>query len=222
LHIDPSAYPAWSSALKDSSFRKNFLWSLFFLLLVLTGFFFVLQFAENRKGIVIEKHWLDGIISPRDFSSWIFTCTYGATALGLIFCLRKPVTTLLLIRTYLLLQFLRALAMLLLPLDPPEGIIPLNDPFLHATFYSGRPNLKDLFFSGHVATLVMFIPVISNKWVRGIIFLAALTAGILLAAQRVHYIIDIIAAPLFAIAAFLLARKWTEYQDPFQNYFSAP
>jgi hypothetical protein len=210
LHINTSAHFTWSKALKDPSFRKNLLWSLLLLIFVLTGFFFVLQFAENRDGIVIEKHWLDGIISPRDFSSWIFTCTYGATILGLIFCFRNPVTTLLLIRTYLLLQLLRAITMLLVPLNPPEGIIPLNDPFLHATFYSGRPNLKDLFFSGHVATLVMFIPLISNKWVKGIIVAAALTAGILLAAQRVHYVIDVIAAPLFAVIAFLLARKWTK------------
>lgn len=209
MHIDKSAHSSWSFALKDPSFRKNLLLSLLLLILVLTGFFFILQFAENRDGAVIEKHWLDGIISCHDFSNWIFTCTYGATVLGLAFCFRNPVTTLLLIRTYLLLQFLRAITLLIFPLNPPEGIIPLNDPFLHATFYNGRPNLKDLFFSGHVATLVMFIPLISNKWVSRIIFVAALIAGILLAAQRVHYVVDVIAAPLFAIAAFLLAKKWT-------------
>lgn len=209
MYINTSAHSSWPIALKDPSFRKNLFLSLVLLILVLAGFFFILQFAENRNGAVIEKHWLDGIISCRDFSGWIFTCTYGATVLGLVFCFRQPVTTLLLIRTYLLLQFLRAITLLIFPLNPPEGIIPLQDPFLHATFYNGRANLKDLFFSGHVATLVMFIPLISNKWVRGIIFIAAWIAGILLAAQRVHYVIDIIAAPLFAIAAFLLAKRWT-------------
>jgi hypothetical protein len=208
LHTNSPAHLSWPTALKDKSFRQKFLFSTLLLLLVLAFFFYILQYAENRNGIVIEKGWLNGIISPTDFSSWIFTCTYGATIIGLIFCFRNPITTLLLIRTYLLLQFLRAICMLIFPLNPPEGIIPLQDPFLHATFYNGRPNLKDLFFSGHVATLVMFIPVVSNKWIRLILLLAAFTAGILLIAQRVHYIADVIAAPVFAIVAFLLAKKW--------------
>ncbi|MCX6311350.1 MAG: phosphatase PAP2-related protein [Bacteroidetes bacterium] len=200
----------WPSALSNQSFRKKFIISNLFLIAVLLFFFFILQYAEHRKGFVIEKGWLTGIISERDFSTWIFTCTYVAIITGLIFCLPKPETTLLLIRTYLLLQLFRAITLLLLPLDPPQGIIPLNDPFLHATFYNGRANLKDLFFSGHVATLVMFIPIIPNKWIKIILSLAAFIAGTLLAAQRVHYIVDVVAAPIFAIIAFLLAKKWSE------------
>ncbi|HET6991825.1 MAG TPA: hypothetical protein VFJ43_10895, partial [Bacteroidia bacterium] len=180
----------WSSALKNKSFRKSFIVSTILLVFVLIIFFFVLQYAEQRKGFIIEKGWLNGIIAPKDFSNWIFTCTYGATILGLIFCFRNPQTTLVLIRTYLLLQFLRALSLLIFPLDPPEGIIPLNDPFLHATFYNGRANLKDLFFSGHVATLVMFIPLVSNKFLKIILTVAALVSGTLLAIQHVHYILD--------------------------------
>lgn len=176
---------------------------------VLILFFFVLQYTENRDGITIEKAWLDGIISPQDFSYLIFPLMYGATLIGVVFCFLKPSTALLLIRTYLLLQFLRAIILLIVPLNPPEGIIPLEDPFLHATFYNGRPNLKDLFFSGHVATLVMFIPIISNKWVRGIILLAAIVVGFLLIAQRVHYIADVVAAPIFAVIAFWIAKRWS-------------
>ncbi len=178
--------------------------------LVMTGFFFVLQYSENRNGFVIEKGWLDGIISPQDFSPYIFSITYAAALLGLIFCLRNPTTTLLLIRTYLLLQLLRMICLLIFPLNPPSNIIPLQDPFLHATFYNGRPNLKDLFFSGHVATIILFIPILSSKWIRGLLVAAAFIAGILLAAQRVHYVIDIISAPLFSLLAFYFADKWTK------------
>lgn len=200
----------WSAALKDNSFRQKLLASTFLLVLVLVFFFFILQYAEKRNGFVIEKGWLDGIILPGDFSAWIFAFTYTATILGLIFCFQKPSTTLLLIRTYLLLQFLRAVCMLIVPLDPPEGIVPLNDPVLHATFYNGRPNLKDLFFSGHGATLIMFIPIVSNKWVKLILAIAATVAGILLIAQRVHYIVDVIAAPVFTIMAYYLAKRWPQ------------
>jgi hypothetical protein len=199
----------WSAALKDKSFRQNLIVSIILLGIVLAIFFFTLQYAETRNGFVIEKDWLKETIAPKDFSNWIFTSTYAATFLGLIYCFRKPQNTLLLIRTYLLLQLFRTITLLLFPLDPPEGIIPLNDPFLHATFYHGRPNLKDLFFSGHVATLVMFIPVVSNKFLKTIIVFATIITGVLLAAQHVHYIIDVVAAPFFAIAAFVIARKWS-------------
>ncbi len=208
MHIYSSAHLHWSSALKDKFFRRKLIVSTLLLILVLVFFFYILQYAENRAGIVIEKNWLDRIIAPTDFSGIIFAFTYTATFLGITFCLLKPSTTLLLIRTYLLLQFIRAITLLIVPLDPPEGIIPLDDPFLHATFYNARPNLKDLFFSGHVATLIMFIPIISNKWIRIIIAIAATAAGMLLIAQRVHYIVDVIAAPVFAIVAFYLAKRW--------------
>jgi membrane-associated phospholipid phosphatase len=209
LHINPSPHLSWPAALKDKDFKRKFFVSIFLLIAVLVFFFFILQYAENRNGITIEKGWLNGIIASTDFSGWIFALMYGATILGLIFCFRKPATALLLIRTYLLLQFLRALTLLLIPLDPPEGIIPLEDPFLRATFYNGRANLKDLFFSGHVATLIMFIPVISNKWIRWLLAIVVLAVGILLVAQRVHYIVDVIAAPVFAVIAFYLAKRWS-------------
>ncbi|MDQ3110595.1 MAG: hypothetical protein M3R17_11935 [Bacteroidota bacterium] len=214
MHIHTSAHPlTWKSALKNKSFRKDLFLSIVFLGAVLFGFIFVLEFVENRSGFSIEKDWLNKIIAPRDFSSWIFTCTYGAIIPGIVFCFLKPDTAILLIRTYLILQFLRAITLLLVPLNPPEGIIPLQDPFLHATFYDGRQNLKDLFFSGHVATLVMFVLVVPQKWVKWLLIIAAIAAGVLLIGQRVHYVVDVIAAPVFAVAAFKLAKRWSK------NYF---
>ncbi len=198
----------WTAAWKEISFRKNLLASIILLVFVLAGFFFVLEYAEARDGIVIEKGLLDGVVSPSDFSGVIFGFTYAATVAGLFFCSRRPFLALLLIRTYLLLQLFRALTLLVFPLDPPEGIIPLDDPFLRSTFYNGRPNLKDLFFSGHVATLVMFVFIVPQKWVKILLVIAAVVAGVLLALQRAHYVVDVIAAPLFAFGAFVVARWW--------------
>ncbi len=209
--MDEFSTLTWPAAWRDFSFRKNLFVSIILLAVVLAGFFFVLEYAETREGIVIEKGWLDGIAGTQDFSTWIFACTYIATLAGIFFCSRKPLTALLLIRTYLLLQFFRALTLLIFPLDPPEGIIPLDDPFLRSTFYNGRPNLKDLFFSGHVATLVMFVFIVPQKWVKMLLVVAAVVAGMLLALQRAHYVVDVIAAPLFAFGAFVVARWWTSF-----------
>lgn len=199
----------WNAFLKNKTHRKELFVSTILLIIVLTIFFFVLQYAEQRNGFVIEKGWMNSITAAKDFSPFIFACTYSAVIAGIIFCFRKPSTTLLLIRTFLLLQFLRAITLLTIPLDPPENAIPLIDPFLHNTFYHGRANLKDLFFSGHVATIIIFIPIISNKWLKYFLVAAAFLAALFLAWQRVHYIADIIAAPLFSILAYSIAKKWT-------------
>ena len=193
---------------KDPAFRKQFLISLGLLVLVLAVLFFVLEYAENRTGFVIEKGWLD-FVPPADYSVYIFLATYIAAVSGAVLCFRNKETILLLIRSYLLLQFMRAIVLLIVPLDPPEGIIPLDDPFLHFTFYNGRANLKDLFFSGHIATSLLFVMILPQRWAKRIIFSLAVVAAVFIILQRVHYISDVIAAPVFAWFAFRLAKRWT-------------
>lgn len=190
-------------------FRKQLVISLALLALVLLLLFFILEYAENRAGFIIEKGWMDAIAAPANYSVLIFTATYSAAAFGVFLCFRKPETALLLIRTYLLLQLMRALVLFVVPLDPPEGIIPLNDPFLQSTFYNGRPNLKDLFFSGHIATTLIFFCILPQRWAKGIIITLTLLAATCIVLQRVHYISDVIAAPFFTWIAFRLAKRWS-------------
>lgn len=194
-------------------FGKRTLVSLALLVLVLCGFFFVLAFAEERKGFVIEKGWLDGIAAPADYSAWIFTLTYAAALCGIVISFRRPQYFLLLVRAYMFLTLFRAVLILLVPLDPPEGIVPLHDPFLQATFYDGRPNLKDLFFSGHAATVFLFF-LLARKIPAKIFFLLlSCIIGILVVLQRVHYMADVAAAPLFAWAAFRISSFWASKES---------
>ncbi|HEU4717653.1 MAG TPA: phosphatase PAP2-related protein [Bacteroidia bacterium] len=199
----------WEKIRADASFRKQLLISFLFLAVVLAGFFFVLAFVENRDGLIIEKGWLDGIASTHDFSAIIFPLTYSTIIAGVIIAAQNPEKLLLMIRAYAFLQLLRGISLLVFPLDPPGGIIPLHDPFLQSTFYNGRANLKDLFFSGHVATIVMFIPVLGRSWLKYTFALSALAVGILLVVQRAHYVADVAAAPLFSGLSFWLASSWT-------------
>lgn len=177
-------------------------------MLVLIALFFILEYAENRNGFVIEKGWLH-FFPPVNFSVYIFLATYISAVSGTLLCFRKKETILLLIRSYLLLQLMRTILLLLVPLNPPEGIIPLDDPFLHSTFYNGRANLKDLFFSGHVATSLIFVFILPQRWAKGIILALTVCAAVLIILQRVHYISDVIAAPLFSLLAFRLAKRWS-------------
>ncbi|HTL83380.1 MAG TPA: phosphatase PAP2-related protein [Bacteroidia bacterium] len=198
----------WRSSLQENKFRKDLALSVVLLACILTVFFFILAYVEKRSGFVIERGWMDLFGPPKDLSIFIFSLTYSAAITGVIVSFLRPQTTLLLIRTYFFLQLLRGISLLIVPLDPPTGNIHLNDPFLQSTFYNGRANLKDLFFSGHVATTLMFAFVTKNKGLKIFFISAAVLVGVMLAIQRTHYIVDVIAAPAFAWLAFSLAKKW--------------
>ena len=63
----------------------------------------------------------------------------------------------------------RMCAMYMLPLDPPVNMIILNDPLVEF-FGTGQTLTKDLFFSGHTATLfILFL--VSEKKIYKTIFL---------------------------------------------------
>jgi membrane-associated phospholipid phosphatase len=200
--------PNWKEAFREKHFRNVFLRDALLLICVLCILFVTLAYAETRTGFVIERGWLDAFISPIDLSLPIFIITYFATVGGVLLCILQPDELLRLIRLYLLIQGIRILTLLLLPLEAPEGIIPLNDPILQNTFYAGRPNLKDLFFSGHTATILMYGLVSGVVWRRWVFALLAAAAGILLAIQRVHYMLDVIAAPVFVWVCVWILTKW--------------
>ena len=102
---------------------------------------------------------------------------------------------------------LRMLCLYLLPLEAPESILPLKDTFLQSTFYSGRENLKDLFFSGHTATIFLFAFGFRKKGTKRFFFVGACVVGVLVLVQHVHFSIDVLAAPLFAYVAVRVQKK---------------
>lgn len=198
--------PTWKSAWAEPQSRNTWLLSLLFLVLVLAGLAYILVYAEQRTGVVIETNWLS-FVRPVDLSVFIFWGTYGFALLGVLAAFRNPVTALRLVQAYALLSLLRCFTLLFVPLAAHPEIIPLDDFFLRNTFYAGRPNLNDLFFSGHTATLVLFALLLPGKrW--GLLFGAvACTIGVMLILQRVHYISDVVAAPLFALLTWRLTRQ---------------
>jgi membrane-associated phospholipid phosphatase len=100
---------------------------------------------------------------------------------------------------------LRMLTMYLFTFEPPMGIIPLEDPVTAVFYPGGEPFLKDLFFSGHTATLVLFAFAMGPGRQRTALLLAALVVGGLVLVQHVHYTVDVLAAPFFAGLAWWVA-----------------
>jgi hypothetical protein len=176
--------------------------------LTLTLFFFVhfLTFNEARKGFVFKDPVL-GLFHPYSLSEYTFFITYLLGVYGLIVCAQKPQLFVKLVQAYTIMTLLRMACMFLLPLEPPELIIPLRDSFLRSSFYSGRENLKDLFFSGHTATIFLFVFIFENIRFKWFYAVGATVVGMLLVLQHVHFSIDVAAAPVFAYLGVHLQKK---------------
>jgi membrane-associated phospholipid phosphatase len=200
----------WKLALKNTHFRKRFLLSLGILALILTGFASLLAYIETRQGHTFYDPILN-FIKPRDVSDFIFIVTYSTALIALIYSFSSPYKFLHLIQMYGALTTLRIITLFFVPLEPPSEIIPLRDEFLTNTFYAGSQNLKDLFFSGHAATLFLFYFFSTNKTLKYIFLIAGIAVSVGVVLQHVHYSYDVIAAPIFAYIAYRIITKFSKH-----------
>jgi len=198
---------------KESAREKNFVWELIFTTILfilssalLTSF---LTYNETRSGFTLYDPILNKIPST-DLTIFIFVLIYISVLLGLIYFNKITETNFyLLFQIYSLVLLVRLCMMYLLPLNPPTGIIPLKDPFVEL-FGTGETLLRDLFFSGHTATLFLFFLVVEKKLFKIIFLLCTVSVVTALLFQHVHYTIDIITAPLVVYASYrmvLLFKK---------------
>ena len=108
---------------------------------------------------------------------------------------------------------MRTISIYLVPLEPPIGMILLKDPvtIIFMSTPSGGYIVKDLFFSGHVSTVVLFFIVAVNRNVKALLLLLAFLIGTFILVQHVHYTIDVVAAPFFSFLAFKLSVLMNQY-----------
>jgi len=193
-------------------FLSNKKITLSFWLLVFSGFLSVSLFSsfmcwnEGRLGYVFNDPILK-LIPATDFSRVTMALTLVPIVFGIIVIFRHPKNTVYFFYTAIFICILRTITLYLTPLDPPKGIIPLTDPVIENLFYGGKILLKDLFFSGHTANLVVIGLLLENRKYQRFLFICAAIVGILLMVQHVHYSIDVFAAPFFAIFAYKMAVK---------------
>ena len=94
----------------------------------------------------------------------------------------------------------------LVPFEAPEKLIVLKDPFVEM-FGSGESLTKDLFFSGHTATLFLLFLVVESKCLKYVFLVSAIIVGVAIVLQHVHYVIDVFAAPFFTYACFVFVSS---------------
>jgi hypothetical protein len=199
------AYSNWSFAVKTLSFRRKLAVGLVTLLgvvLLLPSFF---QFAEHRHGHHINDRVLN-IVAPRDASIPIVICIWSLVLLFVFRSFADPQFFLLYLYGFLVVCLCRFVTIGFMPLEPPEGLIQLNDPISNYFYGTKTFITKDLFFSGHTATLALLAFCFKRKWDKAVAVLGALAVGVLVLVQHIHYTIDVIAAPFFSWLAYLLAK----------------
>ena len=195
----------WKERLSNKGLRNEFLIVLSILVTSLIAISNFLLFNELRHGSVLSDPILN-LFSPIDVTWITFVVIYSGLIAAIIYLANKPELLTLAFLTYSFTALARIAAMYSLPLDPPTGIIPLNDPFVQL-FGSGNILLKDLFFSGHTSTLFLLFLIITDKRVKSVFLLLTITVAVCVLLQHVHYTVDVIAAPFFTYAAYKFSEN---------------
>lgn len=197
---------AWQLYFSRPNKRTIFLFTLGILGITLISFVYFLTFNENRIGYVFDDPVLN-LFEPVAISELTFFVTYFFAIYGIIISFREPALFVSLLQAYTIMTLLRMFCLYVFPLEAPISIIPLKDTFLQSTFYSGRENLKDLFFSGHTATIFLFAFAFRKRGTKWLFFIGAFAVGVLVVLQHVHFSIDVAAAPIFAFLAIRIQKK---------------
>lgn len=101
----------------------------------------------------------------------------------------------------------RMISMYTLTLEPPVGIIPLHDPIVDVIAYGGNVFNKDLFFSGHIATLTLFVLLEDRPLLKKILIVNSFLVAVLILLQRVHYTIDVVVAPFITVGIHRIIKR---------------
>lgn len=149
---------------------------------------------EQRNGVVLHD-WVLASLPAVDVSIPIFAIIWGMGILMMIRTLYKPDLGITYLWTLIFVCIARFITLTLVKLDPPAGLIPLIDP-LTAYFYGHAAVTKDLFFSGHTATLTLIYLNLERKSDKRIAMAATIVLMFLLLIQHIHYTMDIVAAPI--------------------------
>lgn len=196
----------WSETFADKRFRTTFIITFLLFTLILLLFTRFLLYVEARQGVIFSDPFLQ-YHQAVDLSTLIFAMIYFALITAVIYLTRHPQQLVFAMQTYGIMVIIRTILMYSLPLDPPADMIPLADPFV-ALFGDGQILTRDLFFSGHTATMVVLYLTAIEKKIKAVFMAAAIiiAAGVLI--QKVHYTIDVLAAPVFSYAAYRISLRF--------------
>jgi len=205
---------AWRNVRDSKSFRNQFIFSMLLFVVANLHNFYCLRLWQERPGVQIND-MVPNMMPPLDLSLPIFFFEYSAMLLAIAFISVYPDRFVKGLQMFALVVFARTASIYLVALEPPRDMVPLWDPM--ANFFLHTPDVfvcKDLFFSGHVAALVLLMLLVVNKYAKAWILLCTVMVGIMITWQHVHYSTDVVFAPLASYVAYkfiLYIHRETQY-----------
>jgi hypothetical protein len=162
---------------------------------------------QKRQGTDLNDFVLSNIPFI-DVSTYIFTIIYGLLIYMLLRVLAKPQLFLLFALTFVIETVFRMTTIYFFPLNPPADLVILHDTFAELLIYGDtEPITKDLFFSGHTATMVMICLFVEGRRDKIASIIATFALAILLLIQHVHYTVDVVGALFFTYFSYLIAKQ---------------
>lgn len=195
----------WKNVRSDRQLLLRFGVAAIGLAVALLAYTQFLTRIEQRQGVAFLDP-LHVLFAPVDLTWVTFSMVYGAVLGAGIVLLREPLALLWAMQAYTMHALLRMTMMWALPLDPPITMIPLIDPVVSAVTSGGAPLTRDLFYSGHVGTLVVLSMVAPQRWARRTMATLTALVGIAVILQHVHYTVDVLVAPFVATIAARITR----------------
>ena len=195
----------WKNVRSDRQLLVRFGVATIGLAVALVAYTQFLTRIEQRQGVAFLDP-LHVLFAPVDLTWVTFSMVYGAVLGAGIVLLREPLALLWAMQAYTMHALLRMTMMWALPLDPPITMIPLIDPVVSAVTSGGAPLTRDLFYSGHVGTLVVLSMVVPQRWARRALAILTTLVGIAVILQHVHYTVDVLVAPFVATIAARITR----------------
>jgi PAP2 superfamily C-terminal len=198
---------AWQQAWLSPAFRIQVIITLIIICsfsIIFNQFF---DFVESRNGTLLSDFLVDKL--PSYNVSWIvFFFLYSGIIFGLYYHVAHPKTILIVFQTYVLVTLLRICTITLFPLNPPIGYIPLSEPLVQFFTSGGKIISKDLFFSGHMSTILSLYFSSHRKYVSTFLLFCSVMIGVMVLIQHVHYTIDVIFAVPATYIVYLFCRKY--------------
>jgi hypothetical protein len=206
----------WHNAYYNKTFKRTLFFGIVLLPLVLMCTYQFFNYIQDCRGGIVLNDWVLKSIPARDVSIPISIIMASVIGLCVLRCLANPSMFIIVLIALILLFATRIVTISITRLMAPVGLIELKDPICNL-MYGSRFITKDLFYSGHTATLSLLYFCAYKKIDKYCILFAVILVGALLLIQHVHYTVDVACAPLFAFGCFWLSKKIIKHQHIYKR-----
>ncbi len=158
-----------------------------------------LAWVELRPGVLLPDPVL-AAVPARDVTWITFGLVYVGIITTVIVLLPYPRRLVAGAQAYAVMVLFRMAVMSVTPLEAPPGMIALRDPLVEI-IGTGEVLTRDLFFSGHTATLALLTLLAPGRALRRFFVVGTALVAVCVLWQHVHYTVDVLVAPFFAFAA---------------------